>query len=84
MPDDGSVGSESVGAGDGNDMLVRVTRVVLDKRLVGVDVTLEPKKCRMRGNVMEGTASEAVDPSPWSDNIRINVHSQHWVKWSAI
>ena len=76
--------SESVGASSGDNAFVVVARVVFDERLAGVGVVLESKKCGMRGSVVKGTASEAIDSFPWPDNIRVNVRSWHWAKQSAI
>ena len=78
------MGSESVGAGGGDDMFTFITGVVFDKRLAGVSVVLKSKKCGVRGSVVKGAASEAIDSSSQPDNIHINVRSWHWVKQSAI
>ena len=76
--------SESVGVGGGDDVFAFVARVVLDERLADMGVVREPKKCGARGSIVKGAASEAIDSSPWPDNIRVNVRSWHWVKWSTI
>ena len=84
MLDNIVVSSESIGADGGDDVFALVAGVVFDKRLVGMGVGVESKKCGTRGSVVKGAVSEAIDSSPWPDNIRVNVHSWHWAKWSAI
>ena len=76
--------SESVGAGGGDGTFASIAGVVFDKRLAGVGARVESKKCGTRGSVVKGAASEVIDSSPRPDNIRINVRSWHWAKWSAI
>ena len=82
--DDDAVDSKSVWVGGGDDVLARVTGIILDKRLAGMDVVLESNKCRARESVVKGAMSEAIDSSSWPNNIRVNVRSWHWAKQSAI